>query len=571
MALYHEEIPHNMWVLEAGNSVRPCDYPHIENGALTEYYEYYKERAFPAQLGVGIYYRCLDGYVSEREERWPLIRCTKVGWSPAPKCLKKCSPGYLENGRFLSSYWNTYKEGDEISYVCSTHNLETRVTCTKNGWSPTPTCTSTKCEMLTLSKGSVFPLKGKYNNGDVVTFSCAKSHKRVGPDSSQCYYFGWFPASPTCKEETKACGEPPSITNGNIISELHENYQHGDSVEYDCDRSFKIIGSRKIECIDGEWTSLPSCTEEEKTCGLPPSITKGKAVNIDHQQYIHGDTVEYECEKNYEMVGPKTVKCLSGEWISLPSCADQSATCALPDNFENIIILQTATSKKSYRHKASIKYKCKTDGTNFIQTICKYGEWTPKIDCIGKRCPPPPQLPGAIKITETRNYASGEKIAFTCLEHFEHQGVKEIMCENGKWQSPPHCVEMQCTSCGPPPIIDNGDTIEFVQQVYESGLAVQYKCKSLHVMRGSQFVRCESGQWTDPPVCLEPCTASPEDMEKNNIELKWREATKLYSESGDFIEFDCKQGYERDPISSALRVQCMEGKLAYPKCKEKGK
>uniref|UniRef100_A0A8C4W1P7 Sushi domain-containing protein n=1 Tax=Gopherus evgoodei TaxID=1825980 RepID=A0A8C4W1P7_9SAUR len=140
------ECTKNGWLPIPRCILRPCDYPHIENGALTEYYEYYKERAFPAQLGVGIYYRCLDGYVSEREERWPLIRCTKVGWSPAPKCLKKCSPGYLENGRFLSSYWNTYKEGDEISYVCSTHNLETRVTCTKNGWSPTPTCTSTSKE-----------------------------------------------------------------------------------------------------------------------------------------------------------------------------------------------------------------------------------------------------------------------------------------------------------------------------------------------------------------------------------------------------------------------------------------
>uniref|UniRef100_A0A674JFM7 Sushi domain-containing protein n=1 Tax=Terrapene triunguis TaxID=2587831 RepID=A0A674JFM7_9SAUR len=450
-------------------------------------------------LGVSIYYGCLDGYVSESETTWPMITCTRTGWSPAPKCLKKCSTGHLENGRFLPGYRNTYKEGDEISYECS-DNLRTKVTCTKNGWSPTPSCTShtIECEMLRLAHGQVSPPKAKYDNGDVVTFSCAKSHKRVGPDSSQCYYFGWFPASPTCKEETKACGPPPSITNGNIISELHEEYEHGDSVEYDCDLRFKIIGSRKIECIDGEWTSLPSCTEEEKTCGLPPPIAKGKAVNIDNHQYGHGETVDYECEKNYVMVGPKTVKCLSGKWISLPSCADQSATCGLPENFENIAILQTPIKKRIYKHKAPISYKCKTDGTNFIQSTCKYGEWTPKLDCIERKCPPPPQLPGAIKITETRNYENGEKIAFTCLKAFEHQGVKEIMCENGKWQSPPRCVEMPCTDV---PNIINAQTEGRVKNSYEPGETVRYQCHPGFTISGSSDVTCKAGKWSTQPVC----------------------------------------------------------------------
>lgn len=63
------------------------------------------------------------------------------------------------------------------------------------------------------------------------------------------------------------------------------------------------------------------------------------------------------------------------------------------------------------------------------------------------------------------------------------------------------------------------------------------------------------------------CTASEEDMRSNNIELKWVRGRKLYSTSGDFVEFKCRRGYVKDPASSPFRVQCVEGTLEYPRCK----
>uniref|UniRef100_A0A8C3SR06 Sushi domain-containing protein n=1 Tax=Chelydra serpentina TaxID=8475 RepID=A0A8C3SR06_CHESE len=686
------ECTKNGWLPIPRCILRPCDYPHIENGALTDYYENNKERAFPAHLGASIYYSCLDGYVSEREERWPLIRCTKAGWSPAPKCFKKCSPGHLENGKFISGYWNTYKEGDEISYVCYPENLQAKVTCTKNGWSPTPSCTSKKicekveiqngyfheskkrfdlsevatygcqidyttpegkntgktqcleekwtplpkciktcgkplfehinfhtnqtvflpeeileyecadgyqtvnkittgytvcgingwtpepqclaieCEMLTLSHGGVSPPKGKYDNGDVVTFSCAKSHTRVGPDSSQCYYFGWFPASPTCKEETKDCGPPPSITNGNIISELHEKYQHGNSTEYDCDHSFKMIGSRKIECIDGEWTSLPSCIKEEKHCKKPPSINNGNAVNgMDRSQYVHGDTVEYECEPNYEMVGPKTVKCLSGEWISLPSCADQSATCVLPENFENIAILQRGIKTRIFKHQTLLRYKCKTGATNFMQATCKFGEWTPKLDCIEeKSCLQPPSIAnGEILSLENQNlreeqsgpvtYRNGTVLTYSCNPGFQLRGPLEIICKTGKWTSAPTCAEMPCTGV---PNIMNAQTEGRVKHSYEPGETVHYQCHPGFIISGSPDVTCKAGKWATQPVCEDATCRAPPAVTNAYI-INNEERSYL---PGARVQYKCQEGFES---MESNYVICEDGQWSQPPiCKD---
>ncbi|XP_075792823.1 complement factor H-like isoform X4 [Pelodiscus sinensis] len=120
---------------------RPCDYPHIENGALSRTYEYYREQMFPATLGRTIHYQCDQGYTPKTNERYSI--CTKEGWDPKPQCLKICDTNYLANGHFLLRYWR-YKEDDEISYECwrdyRPENPEAKAVCTKNNWMPPPRC-----------------------------------------------------------------------------------------------------------------------------------------------------------------------------------------------------------------------------------------------------------------------------------------------------------------------------------------------------------------------------------------------------------------------------------------------
>ncbi|KAF1470138.1 Complement factor H, partial [Megadyptes antipodes antipodes] len=918
---------------------KPCDYPAIENGKLSDHMEKYKNYYFPVRFGEQTHYYCNDGYSTPSGELWVLVVCSERGWSPEPKCLKKCRVGWVENGYFPHSQKKVYKEGERVKYVCNdgyhTEREDGEVTCTKddwsppprcirkkscmnipfdngyftlgkttfhlqekvtyncktgfvtpegqetgvvqcqeNGWtpppkcikscktppldilyhhanrtmfmpedtieyaclegyqtanntptgttrcgtngewSPTPQCLAIECEMLTLHNGDFSPKKGKYRNGDVVKFTCANNYVRVGPASTQCYYFGWFPSPPVCKVNPRGCGPPPEITNGSIAGGSVEQYRHGDRKQYECNVELKLVGSKEIECVDGQWSSPPSCIEDKMPCGSPSSIPNVILHQEDQMQFSHGDEVICGCKQGSGNSEGMKIKCLNGEWKPLPLCADPSAQCVLPMDVELVHGRHPSKAKKKTGFRGVVRYICKSADKSIKQATCVSGKWSPEIECTAEEstCPPPPQVPGAQQITVGRNYKNGTKIAFSCLKSFQLIGVNEITCIDGKWQSPPHCVERPCLppqpvecadvprlenqnlkikkegktiylagarfkyvsrsgymldgpseitcslgkwtssptclempcgsipkvanaqtegrntetyepgetiryqcdagflivgppeiicregnwsappfcedvscgaapeipnayitstrqerylpgarvqyecesnfqmtggnyvtcrnrewsqapicrdatcepppeivggkvqgvkksrylpgesaryqcwqgfqmtgtstvacqngtwtelpkckgkggKCGPPPVIENGDLLSFAVQEYPQGTTLEYKCPSLYVLEGSQYITCTGGQWTSPPVCLAACTASEEDMAKNNIELKWIVRNKLYSRSGDFIEFRCKRGFLEDPASSPFRAQCMEGTLEYPRCK----
>ncbi|XP_075567324.1 complement factor H [Pelecanus crispus] len=768
-------------------------------------------------------YRCYAGFLTPEGQDRGETQCQENGWTPPPKCIKSCKTPCLD---VLNNHANKtiFMPEDTIEYAClegyqTANNMPTgTTTCDINGeWSPKPQCLEIECKMPALSDGDFSPMKDKYLNGDVVKFTCANNYIRVGPASAQCYYFGWFPSPPVCKVNVRGCGPPPEITSGSIADGFVEQYRHGDRKQYECNMEFKLVGSKEIECVDGKWSSPPSCIEDKMPCGSPSSIPNVVLHQKDQTQFLHGEEVICGCKPGSVNAKKMKIKCLNGEWKPFPLCADRSPQCVLPKDVKIVHNDQDSRPKKEARFHRVIQYICISGDESTKRATCVSGKWSPEIECTTEEttCPPPPQVPGAQQITVGRNYKNGSKTVFSCLENFQLIGVNEITCIEGKWQSPPHCVERPClppqpiecadvptlenqnlkikkegktlylagarlkyvshsgykldgpsvitcstgnwssaptclemscgsfpkvanaqiegrnkdiyepgetiryqcdagfltvgppeiicregrwtappfcedvrcgaapeiphasiTSaqqerylpgarvqyecernfqmmgrnyvtcrngewseapicrdvtcepppeiaggkvqgvkksrylpgesaryqcwqgfemtgaatvacengawtevpkcqgkggpCGPPPVIENGDLLSSLKQEYPRGTVLEYKCPSLYVLEGSQYITCTNGQWTRPPVCLVACTASEEDMERNNIELKWVRGTKLYSKSGDFVEFRCKRGYKEDPASSPFRAQCIEGTLEYPRCTSAG-
>lgn len=766
-----------------------CRITHPPNGYLHQHI-----RVFA--LNEKTTYGCHNGYTTPKGLDRGETQCLEEGWTPKPECIQTCQKPPERNMKFINATKSVFLYMEKLVYECpdgyETSNQATgdHTVCTEKGWNPKPECQRIQCDIPTLENGRIAPNKDKYFEEDVVKFGCQRPYIRVGTGSSQCYQFGWSPPPPICKEQVNPCSAPPGISDGRTTNKLLEEYPHGAQVDYECNDQFAMVGSSKIECVDGEWTALPSCTEEDKTCGPPPNITNGHPVSEDGDRYFHGDTMSYRCVENTFSVGPNPAKCLHGEW-ELPSCVDDRTICA-PPKLPNSPLPDPQTL---YKNNTIISYNC---GSDRHITKCVNGKWSPEPQCKGP-CPPPPQLPNAI--IQLKNIGNVEKIRFKCKEHFKLQGPQEIACENGKWQRPPHCLDQRCGDppaiehgdvkgnktekyppgrpveyqchegfaisetrfvtcsnrkwsqpptcnekpcgdpptvpnsstlerikatyhagetvtyechpgfgadgpltvtcrrgewteppncedktcqehpavdnadvlmgagapylpghqvqyqcqegfdisgsdiitcenktwskppvckdatcprpptishgyldgqlkerylpfekvryrcegrwslfgpqsvtcmnkqwtdlpecreaggkCGRPPVIQNGDILEAIKYRYESNSVVTYKCQALHIMHGHPTVQCFNGHWTEAPKCIAPCTASEEDMRNHNIQLRWSRDEKLYSESGDVMEFMCRYGFEPAPSSSPFRIYCREGKLEYPSC-----
>jgi len=538
----------------------------IENGFFSEY-----EFAYP--LNKETQYQCKPGYVTPDGKTSGSITCLQSGWSPQPSCIKSCDVPVLENAR-IKSHGTWFKLNDKLDYECH-DGFESRdgrtgsIVCDNDGWSPKPICYEIECKVPVVEEYLVpEPRKHKYRVGDLLKFSCRQRLKRVGPDSVQCYHFGWSPNLPTCKEQTKQCGSPPQLPNGKVKETDKEIYEHNDLVEYVCNTRFLMKGFNKIQCVDGQWTDLPMCIEVESTCGDIPELHYGSVVESSVPPYHHGDSVEFNCKEEFTMIGHKSITCISGMWTPLPQCiaTDKLEKCNYSLTRQEANLL----SKIVFDHNEKISYKCR--GTiKQKHSTCINGRWDPELNCTEvttQSCPPPPQIPNAQNMATTVNYQDGEKVSVVCQDNYILQDAEEIVCKDGRWQSIPRCVEK--LACPQPPRIEHGTikSCEFSEEIEESlkpklyphGSKLNYTCEDGFRISEKDEITCQMGKWSSLPRCVGLPCAPPEYVVLHSIPPH-KSDTYQY---GEEIVYECVEGFGTNGSAS---IKCLGGKWSHPpKC-----
>ncbi|XP_044530879.1 complement decay-accelerating factor [Gracilinanus agilis] len=161
--------------------------------------------------------------------------------------------------------------------------------------------------------------------GSFITFTCNEGYMLSGAEESQCIFadknVDWSHPHPECTEIS--CQEPPKIINGEIQGN-QDSYKYGSSVTYICDKNLSLIGEKSIHCTvkgeQGEWSSPPPQCKDVKCKN--PIVPNGHTISPSKPPYRYQDTLIFDCDSGFILVGNSTIQCGSdNEWTpGIPLC-----------------------------------------------------------------------------------------------------------------------------------------------------------------------------------------------------------------------------------------------------------
>uniref|UniRef100_A0A8C6UQ64 Sushi domain-containing protein n=1 Tax=Neogobius melanostomus TaxID=47308 RepID=A0A8C6UQ64_9GOBI len=87
-----------------------------------------------------------------------------------------------------------------------------------------------------------------------VWYQCYSEYVETSPTGrATCTRRGWEP-NPLCKE--KPCTTQPHIENGEMLSDMMTEYDHGESLQFRCEGERTTFS---VTCQSGEWEKEKSC------------------------------------------------------------------------------------------------------------------------------------------------------------------------------------------------------------------------------------------------------------------------------------------------------------------------
>ncbi|XP_028737903.2 CUB and sushi domain-containing protein 1 [Peromyscus leucopus] len=501
-------------------------------------------------VGSKVHYFCKPGYrmighsnatcrrnpggVYQWDSIAPLCQAVSCGIPEAPG-----------NGSFMG---NEFTLDSKVTYECNEGfkldaSQQATAVCQEDGlWSnrgKPPTCKPVPCPSIEgqLSEHVLWRLvSGSLNEyGAQVLLSCSPGYFLQGQRLLQCQANGTWNTEedrPRCK--VISCGSLSFPPNGNKIGTLTV---YGATAIFTCNTGYTLVGSHVRECLaNGLWSgSETRCLAGH--CGSPDPIVNG---HISGDGFSYRDTVVYQCNPGFRLVGTSVRICLQDhKWSGqTPVCVP--ITCGHPGNPAHGL-----TNGSEFNLNDLVNFTCHTgyllQGASRAQCRSN-GQWSsPLPTCRVVNCSDPGFVENAVRHGQQNfpeSFEYGMSVMYHCKKGFYLLGSSALSCmANGLWdRSLPKCLAI---SCGHPGVPANA---VLTGELFTYGATVQYSCKGGQILTGNSTRVCqEDSHWSgalphcsgnSPGFCGDPGT--PAHGSRLGDEFKTK----------SLLRFSCEMGHQ---------------------------